>query len=109
MKHTKKPEARQRDWVGTMRASITVKTIRFEVRRLGGTIEDDSGGRWHVLQLTAPPCHVWRGERLKHIRVEWPFGESSEPACREAWERITHYAGLPFELMTDDERKFYEE
>lgn len=77
-----------RNWVGTMRASITCKTLRAEVRRLGGTVEDDSGGRWHVLQLTAPVGMLWAGEKLRQIRVEWPYGESSEGACREAWQRI---------------------
>ena len=63
-----------RDWVGTMKAGITIKTLRAQVVKMGGTVEDDSGGRWHVLQLTAPRGQMW-SEGLRQIRVEWPYGE----------------------------------
>jgi hypothetical protein len=91
--------------VGTMKGSITSKTLRAEMKRRGGTVEDDSAGRWHVLQLTAPEGKVW-SEGVKHIKVEWPFGQSSLISCTDAWKRISSQS---FRDMTESEKDFFEE
>ncbi len=89
----KAPAGRDIGWHGPEGSHL--RAIRIDARNLakrviaiGGTVENDSCGRWNVLQLIAPSGMLWP-EGLRLIKVEWPKGESPQPACRDAWSRIS--------------------
>lgn len=90
---------------GSGRQRILKRDLVCLAKKIGATVENDSSGNWNVLQLVAPAGFLW-DEGIQCIKVEWPVGESSEPACRDAYSRIS---GAKFRPMTDKEREFYAE
>lgn len=87
---------------------ITKRQLVAFAKRLGATVEDDSAGRWNVLQLVSPEGMLWQ-EDIRCIKVQWPVGESSEPACRDAYSRLSACANSPFRPMTQEEKELYAE
>lgn len=56
----------------------TRAALNTQAKRLGATIEDDSAGRWNVLQCVAPDGEVWNDTGGIHIKIEWPRGSTKE-------------------------------
>jgi hypothetical protein len=100
---------RQWGWAGSEgdRLRINKRKLVAFATRIGATVEDDSAGRWTVLQIIAPAGQLW-SEGIRMIRVEWTTGESSEPACRDAYSRISSMSPY-FRPMTERETDFYSE
>jgi hypothetical protein len=67
----------------------TIMALRFLVMSLGGTLEQDSGGRFKVWQCVAPAGRIWRGGS-KHVRLEWMPGVSTS---RQERARVIEEAG----------------
>lgn len=97
-------------WAGTEgdRLRIDRRKLTAFAKRLGATVEDDSTGNWRILQLIAPQGMLW-AEGIRCIKVEWPTGEASEPACRDAYMRLSSMAQSPFREMTEHEKDLYTE
>jgi len=45
--------------------------LNREADKHGATVEDDSSGRWRVLQIVAPEGKLWVDGSCTCLRVEW--------------------------------------
>jgi len=71
----------------TMKA-ITLRELRSAAQAVGAKVEDDSAGRWNVLQIIAPNGKQWKDGGCRSLKVEWPQGQSAQDAYRDAMNRI---------------------
>jgi hypothetical protein len=86
-----------------------MKTIKSAVESVGGTMEQDGGGRFEVWQCCAPYGLVWVGGS-KHIRLEWQPGvKTSKEARKKAISEALECVRCGVRTMTTAERLECEE
>jgi hypothetical protein len=76
--------------------------LKNAAEKLGATVEDDSDGRWTVLQVVAPAGMIWRDSGGKHLKVEWPAGNKGSEPITDAINRIKVGLEPDAEGITDE-------
>lgn len=75
-----------------MAGKLSVKDLRQAAKKVGATIECDSGGRYEVYQVCTPTGKRWE-PGLHMLRVEWMAGipEHKQLALEDALQRIREF------------------
>jgi hypothetical protein len=78
----------------------TIQMLKREAKKIGATVEKDSGGRYCTWQVTAPEGFQFTDGGTESLRVEWAYGDSAwrDDAIQEALLRM----GCGMEAENDD-------
>jgi hypothetical protein len=82
----------------------TITALSNMVMSLGGTMEQDAGGRVTVWQCVAPKGRVWKSG-AKHVRLEWmPRVSTSKEVREQSVREAAEIVALGHRAMTEQER-----
>jgi hypothetical protein len=68
----------------------TIQMLRREAKKIGATVESDSGGRYCTWQVIAPDGFLFSDGSTGSLKVEWIHGDSAwrDDAIQEAIVRM---------------------